>query len=158
MAAIKRYDRQYYLNVGDADKPVWAIVGEGFLRFEEKKNAKTVYRRYFHAEDIIGDNEGYSAEIIYEAEVVKGSPTICKISEITNREQTGACAVVDVLAVDRFDDGGLPGAYKAYLRSYSVIPDSVGEGGEALRISGRLVANGEIRVGQYISSEGEFTL
>ncbi|MBE6616514.1 MAG: hypothetical protein E7627_01010 [Ruminococcaceae bacterium] len=156
MSEISRYDRQYFVGVGGDKTPLWTPVGEGFLRFEEKKNPQEVYRRYYHEEDLRGDIDGYSSEIVYEAELVKGSAAIDKLNRIANEELFGKEGAVEIMTVDFFNEV-LPGVYRAYVRAYSVCPENCGEGAESLKIRGRLIANGELTIGQFISSTGTFT-
>lgn len=155
--AVKRSVRRYYINVGEDSSPIWAPIGLGFLKFEEKKNPITVSRRYYHEEDTRSDNGGYSAEIRYEVELVTPSPAVDCLRKVADLELYGKDAEVCVMTVDLLDEVHSSGAYKAWTRKYSVIPDSLGDKTGEFVYSGRLLANGEINVGIYVSSTGVFT-
>ena len=153
MATISRYDKRYFILVGEDKSPLWAPVGEGFLKFEEKKNAQTVYRRYYHEESLRGETDGYSSEIVYEAELVKGSAALEKIYEMANDELCGKYCVVKIMAVDYFSEE-LPGAYSATVRDYSVCPDKCyGDASEAMQEDYRLIKAGWDEGSIYLADE-----
>ncbi len=157
MAIIKRADRQHYINTGTAAQPVWTLIGEGFTAFTESKNAVSYQRRYIHEITKRTDVTGYAPVIDYEFEVYSSNPAIEKIRSITDYELVGEEARVEILCVDLFDETETSGVYRAFRRSYSVIPDECGDGTDALVYTGTMKAVGDIVTGTFVRSTGTFT-
>lgn len=157
MAIVKRADRQHYMNVGTAESPRWSLIGEGFTEFSESKNAVSYQRRYIHEATKRTDVTGYAPVIDYELEVYSGNPAAEKICAITDGELIGEEARVEILAVNLYAEGDVSGVYPAAKRTYSVIPDSCGEGTDALCYTGTMKAVGDIVTGTYVKSSGVFT-
>ena len=156
MSIVKRADRQHYMNTGTALSPVWSQIGEGFTEFKESKNAVSYQRRYINETSKRTDITGYAPEIDYETEIYSDSPAISKIRQITDRELTGDDAKVEIISVDTFE-AAVSGAYSAIKRTYTVIPDEIGDGTDALCYTGTMKAAGELTIGRYNPTTGVFT-
>ncbi|MBR5366845.1 MAG: hypothetical protein K6G29_07620 [Clostridiales bacterium] len=157
MAIVKRADRQHYMNTGTAQDPVWSRIGEGFTEFAESKNAVSYQRRYIHEYTKRTDVTGYAPVIDYEFEVYTANPVIERLRRIADAELVGEDAKVDILTVDLFDEGSIPGQYRAYRRQYSVIPDESGRGTDALVYTGTMKGVGDIEEGTFVPSSGVWT-
>ena len=156
MSIVKRADRQHYMNTGSVVSPVWSQIGEGFTEFRESKNAVSYQRRYIHETTKRTDVTGYAPVIDYEFEIYTSSPVITKLRSITDREQIGDDAKVEIVSVDMFETP-VSGSYNATKRSYSVIPDEIGKGTDALVYTGTMKAVGDITVGKYNPTTNVFT-
>ncbi|MBQ2544725.1 MAG: hypothetical protein II557_00410 [Clostridia bacterium] len=157
MAIVKRADRQHYMNIGSAANPVWYQIGEGFTEFAESKNAVSYQRRYIHEVTKRTDVTGYAPVIDYEFEVYTENPVIDRLRRIADEELVGEDAKVDVMTVDLFDEGALPGCYRAYRRQYSVIPDESGKGTDALVYTGTMKGVGDVAAGTFVPASGIWT-
>ena len=98
------------------------------------------------------DVVGYSASIDYEFDRFTNSPVCDKLSEITDDELLGTDAQVEIVNVDIFLDDG-KGNCPARKRIYSVIPDTVGDGTDALIYSGSFKTASEIVKGYCTSDD-----
>ena len=150
-SVVKRADRRHFMNVGTADVPVWELMGEGFTSFCEVKNPVIYSRRYIHENASRTDVTGYSPEVEYALDVYSDNPVIDKIRYITDKEETGENARVEVMTVDYFDAGS-DGRFRAAKRFFYVIPDECGEGTDALIYTGTLRALGDAEFGLFDAS------
>ena len=73
-------------------------------------------RRYIHEYTKRTDVTGYAPVIDYEFEVYTANPVIERLRRIADAELVGEDAKVDILTVDLFDEGSIPGQYRAYRR------------------------------------------
>ncbi len=144
------------MNIGSPSVPVWALIGEGFTEFAERKHAVCSNRRYIHEASKRTDVTGYAPEIDYELEVIAGDPVIARIRAITDGEHTGEDAKVQLLTVDLFDETDTDGVYNAVSRTYAVIPDRCAEGTDTLCYTGAMRASGEPIHGTFVLSTGVF--
>lgn len=145
-----------YMDTGTSDSPEFNLIGEGFTSFSEAKNPKEYSRQYVHEKTERADVVGYAPSISYSADMYSGDPCVEKIAQITDDECIGASALVDIVTVNLWEKS-TDGAYVAYKRKYSVIPDGKGDGTEALIYTGTLKANGEATKGTFSISDKTFT-
>ena len=87
---------------------------------------------------------GYAPAVEYEFDRYTNDPVQAKIAEIADDELLGSDAQVTVVSVDLFDvKADSPNTCVARKRDWSVVPDSSGDGTDALIYKGSLKANGE---------------
>lgn len=145
MSLIMRNRFASYMNTGVGQNAVWTLIGEGFTSLKEAKNPKEYSRQYVHESTERTDVVGYATQLDYTIDVYSGNPVIDKIIEITDQEKTGTDAQVEILSVNLWEDSGVSPAhaYVAYKRTYAIIPDSKGDGTDALVYSGSFKAVGD---------------
>lgn len=146
---IKRSRRVAFMNVGTAEEPVYVRM-QGFTQTSESKSP-TEYSRQYVDEDVErSDVVGYATQLAYSFDRHSPFAPHQKIAEISDNELTGSDAQVDIVTVDLFTEGD---AKEARLRTYSVIPDTTGDGTDALIYSGNFRAAGDIMMGTATSSD-----
>ncbi len=153
---VGREERQHYLNVGTSAEAVWVLLGEGFTAFTEALHPVCYQRRYIHEQVKRTDVTGYAPVIDYAFEVYTNSPAIEKLRRIADRELTGCDAWVEICTVDLFDETEVSGVCRATVRTYSVIPDTCGEGTDTLTYTGTLRAVSAPVQGTFVVSAGRF--
>lgn len=146
---IKRSKRVSFMNVGTTDEPKY-IRMQGFSSMSESKSAKEYSRQYVDEDTERSDVVGYATQIGYSFDRHSPFSVHEKIAEITDNEYTGSDATVEIVTVDLFTDGDAKVARK---RAYSVIPDTTGDGTDALIYSGNFRAAGEFTLGTATSSD-----
>lgn len=126
----------------------------GFTSLSESKESKEYSRQYVDEATERSDVVGYATGVGYEFDRHTDTPVHARIAEISDDEVVGSDAQVEIVTVDLFEPSGDGGnAFKARLRTYSVIPDSSGDGTDALIYSGTFKAAGEIVHGSATSSD-----
>lgn len=140
-----------YMNTGTKDSPVYTLMGEGFTSLKEAKNPKEYSRQYVNESTERVDVVGYATQIDYSTDTYTNNPTIEKIKDISDNEKVGTDAQVEIVNVNLWNDTGSEGkhAYEAFMRNYAIIPDSKGDGVEALVYSGSFKAVGDIVKGTF---------
>lgn len=145
MEIYNRADIVTFLNTGTTDTPVFTRM-QGFTDEGTSMNTITYSRRYVDEKTEREDVTGYGTSIAYTFDRIKGNAVHEKICEIHEEELVGQ--VVQILSVNMVDNS-------AKLRSYSVIPDAMGDGTDAYQYSGNFKASGDITIGTAtVSSDG----
>ena len=109
----------------------------GFTSLSEKKNPKEYTRQYVDEEAERSDVIGYATSYDYEFDRYTENAVHNLLASISDEEIIGEDAQVEIVAVDLFDKTS-DGSYTARKRTYSVIPDSSGDGTDALVYKGSL--------------------
>lgn len=154
---ITRDQWRAFMNTGTADKAAYSLIGEGFTSFSEAKNPKEYSRQYVHEKTERSDVVGFAPSIAYSADMYSGDPCVERVAKAHDEEQIGNDAHVDIVAVNMWEKGTTEGTYIAYQRTYSIIPDTKGDGTEALIYSGNLKAVGESVKGSFNTKDNTFT-
>ena len=155
---VTRDQWQAYMDAGEANTPAFSLVGEGFTSFSESKNPKEYSRQYVHEKTERSDVVGYAPSISYSVDLHTGDPCCEKIAKITDSEAIGAAALVTIVTVNLWEeDSSTTGSFKAYKRTYSVIPDGKGDGTDAMIYTGTLKANGDAVEGLFALQTKTFT-
>lgn len=155
---VRRSKFASYMNTGAAATPVFSRIGEGFTDLSESKNPKEYTAQYVHEETERNYVIGYAPSISYSVDYYDGDPCVRKIADITDNERTGSDAIVEIVNVNLYEQTAPDsGKYVAYKRSYSVIPDTKGEGVEALVMTGSFTAVGEKVRGEWTPTAGSDT-
>lgn len=145
MEIYNRADIVTFMNTGTSQAPVFTRM-QGFTDEGTSMNATTYSRRYVDEKTEREDVTGYGTAIAYTLDRIKGNSVHEKICEIHEKELVGQA--VEILSVNLVDN-------TAKLRTYSVIPDTMGDGTDAYQYSGNFRAQGEITEGTAtISSDG----
>lgn len=149
---VSRSRRVAFMDVGDSDTPKFVRM-QGFTSMSENKSPTEYSRKYVDEDTERSDVTGYATQIGYSFD--RYSPFIVheKIAEITDKEFTGSETHVDILTVDLFADAETSGEKIARKRTYAVIPDTTGDGTDALIYSGNFRAVGDPVEGTATSSD-----
>ena len=155
---ITRDQWRAYMNTGTGEAAVYSLIGEGFTSFAEAKNPKEYSRQYVHEKTERADVVGFAPSIAYSADMHSGDPCVERVAKAHDEEQIGNAAHVEIIAVNLWEKGEGQNSYVAYQRKYSIIPDSKGDGTDALIYSGNLKAVGEFVKGTAtITADGTAT-
>lgn len=153
---VQRNQWASYMDTGAGDLEEYSLMGDGFTTLTESKNPKEYSRQYVNMATEATDVVGYAPAIAYTADVYSGDPCIQKILEITDGERVGTDAQVNIVNVNRWE--GEATALEATRRKYAIIPDSKGDGTDALVISGSFKAVGDIEKGTFDEKTKKFTV
>lgn len=149
---VLRYQWESYMKC-DAK---FALIGEGFTSFPEAKNPKEYTRKYVNYKTEKTDVIGYSPSIAYSCDVITGEPVIDEIIKITDNELVGTDTHREIVSVNCWEKVDGDDTYKAYKRTYAVIPDNKGDGTDAMIYTGTMKAAGDIVVGTFNRTTKEF--
>ena len=139
---VGRHKRVAFMNATGDEKTYTRMTG--FTSMSESKNASEYSRHYVDEESERTDVVGYAASNDYEFDRYTDDPVQQKIAEITDEELLGSDAQVSIVVVDLFDTkSDSPNTCVARKREWSVVPESTGDGTDALIYKGSLKANGE---------------
>ncbi len=125
----------------------------GFTSLSEGKEPKEYSRQYVDEATERTDVVGYATSIDYEFDRYTNDPVCERLSTIADDELVGTAAQVDVVSVDIFTVNESKQAI-ARKRTYSVIPDTSGDGTDALIYSGNFSAASELVKGYATSEDG----
>ena len=153
---IKRSQKVAYMNTASAEGPASFERMTGFTALTNAKNSKEYSRQYVDMDSEISDVVGYAPAIDYTFDRYEGNPVHEKIAKIHDEELLGNDTHVDIVTVDLFKKSSTGEKYYAIKRTYAVIPDSDGDGTDALVYSGSLKAVTELTVGNVTFAGGDF--
>lgn len=139
-ALVTREKRVSFMNVGTKSSPKYVRM-QGFTSMSDGKNASEYSRRYVDEATERSDVTGYAAQIDFEFDRYSPFTVHEKLAAIIDGELLGSEAHVEIVTVDLFN-GSEEAGYAAKYREYSVIPDTVGDGTDALIYSGTFKAIG----------------
>ena len=126
----------------------------GFTSLSDGKNSTEYSRQYVDEASERSDVVGYAPSMDYEFDLYTNDAVQKKLATITDDELLGSDAQVTVGVVDLFetkaDEGNTCTARK---RDWSVIPDTEGDGTDALIYKGSLKAAGEIIKGTATTTD-----
>lgn len=145
-----------YMNTGTEGAPVWSRIGEGFSELSETKEAIEYARHYVHENTERRDVVGYAPTIAFRCDMHTGDPVIERVARVHDEELVGAEAQVDILSVNLYEPHP-GGGFTARRRCFAVLPDTKGEGVEALILTGSFAAAGDIVKGAFDADAGVFT-
>lgn len=126
----------------------------GFTSLSDGKNSTEYSRQYVDEASERSDVVGYAPSMDYEFDLYTNDAVQKKLAMITDDELLGSDAQVTVVVVDLFDEktGGST-TCTARKRDWSVIPDTEGDGTDALIYKGSLKAAGEIIKGTATTTD-----
>lgn len=156
---VSRSELRSYMNVSKGTEAAsYKLIGEGFTSLTEAKNPKEYSRQYIHEKTERTDVVGYAPSLDYSVDIYTNNPVIARIREITDKELIGSDAQVSIVTVELFSDSTFDKTEAvAYERKYAIIPDSKGEGVEALVYTGTFKAVGDIAPGTFNVETEAFT-
>ena len=115
----------------------------GFTSLSDGKNSTEYSRQYVDEASERSDVVGYAPAIDYEFDRYTNDPVHEKIAAIT-----------DIVVVDLFEQKTSETTCTARKRTWSVIPDTEGDGTDALIYKGSFKAAGEITKGTATTTDG----
>ncbi len=150
---VGRHKRLAFMNVSDSSgASITYTRMTGFTSMSEGKEPKEYNRQYVDEATERTDVVGYATAIDYEFDRHTNTPVHEKIATITDDELVGTDAQVDIVSVDIFTEDA-EGRAIARKRTYSVIPDTTGDGTDALIYSGSFSAASEITKGYCTTTD-----
>jgi len=153
---IPRMEWASYMNTGTKEAPVWSRIGEGFTDLSETKEAVEYARHYVHEKTERRDVMGYAPTIAFSCDMHSGDPVIKRIADVHDLELVGTEAQAEIVSVNLYEPVAGRG-FKAFKRRYTVLPDTKGEGVEALILTGAFAAAGDMEPGAFDPEAGVYT-
>jgi len=151
MQIYKRADMVNFMNTGTKENPVYTRM-QGFTSGGKELNAKKYTRQYIDEEFERETTTGYSPNIPYTFDRIKGNAVHEKIVEVHENELLGQTC--EIITVDMQTK-------EAWYREYDINPDKGGDGTDAYAYNGNFHANGsQIKGTATVASNGltaEFT-
>lgn len=144
---VGRHKRLAFMDVGEKLTRM-----TGFTSLSEGKESKEYTRQYVDEATERTDVVGYATAIDYEFDRYTNDPVCEKLSTIADDELVGTEVQVDIVSVDIFTENDRKQAI-ARKRTYSVIPDTSGDGTDALIYSGSFSAASEIVKGYATTND-----
>lgn len=148
---VLRYQFESYMKCRDGSTN---LIGEGFTAFPEAKNAQEYSRKYVNYKTEKTDVIGYSPSVSYSCDAVTNDPVVEDVMYITDHELVGYSTHREIICVNRWEEK--EGMCSAYKRTYAIIPDTKGDGTEALVYSGTMKAVSDIVFGTFDCETKEF--
>lgn len=124
----------------------------GFTNLPNSKNPKEYSRQYVDEDAERSDVVGYAPSIEFSYDRHTNTPVHERLAEIHDGELLGDDAHVDIVTVDLFTADEQMRC-KAKKRTYAVIPDTDGDGTDALIYSGTFKSVSEIEEGWATSED-----
>ena len=153
---VLRHQFESYMKCGVVGAETFCLIGEGFTSFAESKNPEEYSRKYVNDKTERTDVVGYSPSIAYSCDAIANDPCVQKIMDITDNEKLGTAAYVEVVNVNCWSQVNI-NEYTASKRTYAIIPDSKGDGTEALIYTGTMKAVSDPVYGVFNRSTFTFT-
>lgn len=146
---VGRHKRLSFMKVGDTYKRMTKFTSLG-----ESKSPIEYSRQYVDEASESTDVVGYSSATSYSFDRYSENDVHKKLATIADDEKTGTEAQVDIVTVDIFDPvEGNENTCVARMRTYSAVPDAIGDGTDALIYSGNFRAVTEIKHGTATSTD-----
>lgn len=144
---VGRHKRLSFMKVGETFKRMTK-----FTNLAESKQPMEYSRQYVDQATESTDLVGYATSYAFSFDRHTDNDVHDHIAEVIDKEMLGTDAQVDIVTVDIFDNVEASG-YKARKRTFSIIPDSVGDGTDALIYSGNFKAVSDIEEGTATSDD-----
>lgn len=151
---VGRHKRVAFMDVTGDGKTFTRMTG--FTSMSDGKNSTEYSRQYVDEESERSDVVGYAPSMDYEFDLHTNDAVLKKLATITDDELLGSDAQVTIVVVDLFDEktGVSSGtACTARKRDWSVIPDTEGDGTDALIYKGSFKAAGKITKGTATTTD-----
>ena len=129
---------------------------EHFTPLTESKNPVTYERQYVDKDSSDSDVTGYGTALEYGFDHHKNDPVLKDLAAVQDDELKGE--VRQIVVVDFFDKGDTTAddEYVARKRDYSILPDSSGDGTDALQYSGSFAVKTDMVKGYAkVSKDGK---
>lgn len=152
-ALVGRSKRVSFMDVGTSGTENLVRM-QGFTSMNEQKSPMEYSRKYVDEDMQRSDVSGYATGHAFSFDRYSPYSVHQKLAEIVDGEKLGSDTHVTIVTVDLFSDGE---SKEARRRTYSVVPDTVGDGTDALIYSGTFKAVSNAEVGTATSADGWMT-
>ena len=149
---VQRSKRVAFMNTAAPEGPEKFERMKRFTTITNSKNPKEYSRQYVDEDAETSDVVGYAPSIEFSYDRYTNTPVHDKLSKIHDGELLGNDTHVDIVTVDLFTEEDDNKRCLAVKRTYAVIPESDGDGTDALIYSGTFKSASEIVKG-YATSE-----
>lgn len=147
MGIVKRSDKLSFYGVVSGENVTFERM-KGFTEISKSKNAVEYTRQYVDMEFEESDVVGYAPSLSISFDQHTGNNVHRDLTDIFDRELTGAAAVRDIVVVDFTQEiSGRTGCYRARKRSYAVIPADEGGNLDRYDYSAQLKAKSGVTEG-----------
>lgn len=147
---VMRYEEELYMNTGTTSTPVWTRIGEGFTEAGVSFNGQTYTVKYISDKNERNYLVGYSPEIGFDANIYTNNPVMEKILDVIKQEKLGTDALCQIVIVDAYEwDGIGPNVAPARKRDWTIVPEGMSSGVEALLMNGAFQSAGETEFGTF---------
>lgn len=153
---VNRSQRVAFMNTASSGGVAKFERMTGFTAMTNTKNPKEYSRQYIDEDTERSDVVGYAPSIDYSFDRHTNNAVHERICKIHDTEMLGNDTHVDIISVDLFKKSATGEKYFATKRTYAVIPDSDGDGTDALIYSGTLKAVSETEEGYATFAEADF--
>lgn len=138
---VARARKVAYANTGTVEAPIWTRM-RGFLSLPKAKEAIEYSRQYVDEYFETTDTVGMSESQEFECDKYTNDPVHAIIAKVFDDELIGDDANIDIMVVDYTLGltGEAPTEWDAIKRTYSIIPDTEGDGTESYKYSGTFKA------------------
>ena len=149
---VGRHKRVAFMDVTGDGKTFTRMTG--FTSMSDGKNSTEYSRQYVDEESERSDVVGYAPSMDYEFDLHTNDAVLKRLATITDDELLGSDAQVNIVMVDLFEvKTEDPNTCTARKRDLSVIPDTEGDGTDALIYKGSFKAAGEIIKGTATTTD-----
>lgn len=158
MGIVKRSDKLSFWGVKTSNTETFNRM-KGFTEISKSKNAVEYTRQYVDMEFEESDVIGYAPSISIAFDQHTDDAVHEDIVEIFNKEMVGEAAVRNLVVVDLTQPvQSKAGSFKAYKRSYAVIPGDEGSNLDRYDYSATLKVKSDVTEGTATTTDGWQTL
>ncbi len=149
---VGRHKRVAFMDVTGDGKTFTRMTG--FTSMSDGKNSTEYSRQYVDEASERSDVVGYAPSMDYEFDLHTNDAVLKRLATITDDELLGSDAQVNIVMVDLFEvKTEDPNTCTARKRDWSVIPDTEGDGTDALIYKGSFKAAGKIAKGTATTTD-----
>lgn len=149
---VRRSQRLAFMNTDKTGSAPEYERMTGFTTLTNSKEPKEYSRQYVDEDAERSDVVGYAPSTEFSYDRHTNTPVHDILSEIHDKELLGDDAHVDILSVDLFTEDEQKRC-KATKRTYAVIPDTDGDGTDAMIYSGTFKSVSELEEGWATSED-----
>ena len=140
----------HFLNIGTADEPTYALLGDGITSLTEEFNPESEGKHYINMASASNKVKSYAPSISVEKEYIKGEALQTWINEKIRVLPVGAEAEADYVRINILDSASENGAYPAVKRPCTYQFNSIGgDGGGEIMNNMTLTGNGDAVQGTF---------
>lgn len=132
------------------------LIGEGFTSFPIALNPVEYSRKYVNYKTTKTDVIGYAPSVSYSCDCIKGDPVVEDIVALTDAEALGTDTHREIVSVNLWEEVE-SGKFKAFKRTWAVIPGNKGDGTDAMVYAGTMKAVTDQVEGTFDTTSNTFT-
>lgn len=153
MAIVKRSEKMTFYGVTSGSKTTYHRMSK-FTEISASKNPVEYSRQYVGDDFEVSDVVGYAPGVSISFDLHTGDPVHEDIVNIFDGELTGDAAVREIITVDLTQESEGTGKYKAYKRSFAVVPGDEGKDLDRYSYTAELKSKSKITEGTAASTDG----